>query len=759
MNDDELHSALVRRASFSLSADERRDILRAARGQALQPRPRPSLMPRLAGLVAGIAAVLVVVLIASPILLSPPLPAAPSGSALANGTDRASPATTAVPQPASLQVYDAEELSKMVGDPTWTGKVVLVQTTLAAVTGPPNAFESPGVFACEAPNACRLASIVDRQIPVLVGWRDATADDGIQYDDGNGYRWLKPLDVPSAQGTYAFVVRSNAVEYLGPALVEPGGNGLSVGDVLKLNDRSPGDEVMAVRGWLVQTSPVPCMPPFINAPSSRPASTNYWCGGSWLTSSNERTNRDGAYRLVIGGGLHTQNGAYEDFAPNPAEDDQGYLPRLGTYLIRSAGCPEVVMGDCPVFRMLGRLEDIGSTVVASAQPLPTPSQTVPTTPVPPIRVSNTTSLALHVNVNGTQIGTSLPGSVRDFDPSDLREPWTVSLSTELGRVVLEMTYDLSQIGTNFGGTSPDIGRSVGKRVDLSCGRLDVSVASPILGPAWPPETSFPPGDCDVGTPSPSESPLPAISVVDLGDIIFQYPTGWTLNDINELQHYGAILAFVSSETATAVASCGPDYQPGLGTCEHYYDLPDGSMIVRIERYALPGHGMQSIAYDVGTGWDPVEVAGMTGAYKDPYTDPIVSATGHTVAWEFAAPGDATAHYTVVATDNGYPGAARVLENLITTVAVNSPYTSGEPIDENTAEDIANYFFAGVHEQDNIGGLTLRSTLITDTASGRSVWQVEISAPVTEPAGGATYTSAFKLSIDALTGAVRVVGQG
>jgi hypothetical protein len=356
MNDDELRSALSRRASASLGADEKRDILRAARAQALQPGPRRSLMPRLAGLVAGIAAVLVLVLIASPILLSPPRLAAPSGSALADGTHRTSPAATAVPQPAGIQVYDAEELSKMVGDPAWMGKMVLVRTTLAAVTGPPNAFESPGVFACEPPNACRLASIVDRQIPVLVGWRDTTADDGIQYDDGNGYRWLKRLDVPSTHGTYAFVVRSNAVEYLGPAVFAPGDQPWKVDTLPASSETTPTDKVYVVHGWWVEGLWPSCPVPQAAMETPRP-DLSFYCSGPWLTDESRKpaTMADQLTGLKL------------DSGPYPAWYDEGGAPVEGVYLIRSAGCQITLDNNCPVWRMVGRLDDNES------EPLPSPS--------------------------------------------------------------------------------------------------------------------------------------------------------------------------------------------------------------------------------------------------------------------------------------------------------------------------------------------------------------------------------------------------
>jgi hypothetical protein len=242
--------------------------------------------------------------------------------------------------------------------------------------------------------------------------------------------------------------------------------------------------------------------------------------------------------------------------------------------------------------------------------------------------------------------------------------------------------------------------------------------------------------------------------------MFDYPSTWTLNPINEHQHYAATLAFLSSETASAQASCGPDYLPGLGgECQHMYDLPDGSLIVTVSQFSLPGHGIQTVAADLGAGGQSADVAGMPGVYLDPYTASDVPSAGHTFAWEFAAPNDTITSYTIIATDNGYPDAAAVLQQLLSTVTVTSSNAQSDQLDQYTAEEVAKAFYLGVHKDKVIGDWTINSELGVDDLSARPAWQVEIHAPVTEPNGGATYASAFKLSIDAVTGAVRVVAQG
>ena len=68
-------------------------------------------------------------------------------------------------------------------------------------------------------------------------------------------------------------------------------------------------------------------------------------------------------------------------------DGGGAQPRPGIYLVRNAGCPEVVTGDCPVWRMVGRL-DARVSRLPGAAPSPTPT-------VPPVHVSNRTTLDAH----------------------------------------------------------------------------------------------------------------------------------------------------------------------------------------------------------------------------------------------------------------------------------------------------------------------------------------------------------------------------
>jgi hypothetical protein len=107
----------------------------------------------------------------------------------------------------------------------------------------------------------------------------------------------------------------------------------------------------AVSGWLLQTAAAPCV-----APPDFSTSQDYWCGGSWLLPDRPAPPTDGTIHLQYPGAIHVQWSAYSDFAPDPQPNGGlGGDPRLGTYLIRPAGCPPNVMGDCPVWEMVGRL--------------------------------------------------------------------------------------------------------------------------------------------------------------------------------------------------------------------------------------------------------------------------------------------------------------------------------------------------------------------------------------------------------------------
>ncbi len=114
-----------------------------------------------------------------------------------------------------------------------------------------------------------------------------------------------------------------------------------------------------------------------------------------------------------------------------------------------------------------------------------------------IGVSNGTTLTVAIVVNGRTVRTLAPGSGTTADGIPASElgplPWSVEARSPSGRLLTTMTvHDGDVFATAMpggGGTS----RGDGARVDLSCGRLDIWVGPPLLGPV--PGTGSP-GDCE-----------------------------------------------------------------------------------------------------------------------------------------------------------------------------------------------------------------------------------------------------------------------
>ncbi len=497
LDDDQIRAALARRSRSGLTEVERANILRAARLQSLQPRRR--IMPRVAGWLAATAAVVVLVVIAVPILLSSPVPVARASSSPPPGS------------PSPLPIYSAGQLAAMTADADWTGKTVLSD---ARVIHP--SISSPN---CHVGQPC-FAGILDGvvgDVTVDADVRDTLPGEGAPVETNGVTRWVQPVSMPTGSSLRlslaAYRIESDRIVLLGPAnLVD--GQPWQADALAKSATQQASDDVYVVSGWMLQAGPLSCPPPFEYEQTPPPA-LDWYCGGSWVTAAEHRSifhdsPNSGHIVSAWDDGVHAQNGAYDQFAPNPGSDDQGSIPRYGTYLMRNAGCQPATMGDCPVWRIVGRI-DPGNT--ADVAPAPTVSPQVATpglTPMtstgsppsaresapspPPLYIVNTTTLTLTVAINGQLVGAAEPGQAASFDTGSYPEPWVITLATESGRVIAGLTYRLSDIGTSFGGTNPDPGMGTGKRLDLSCGRLDVYVGGPILGGTFVPSSS--PGDCD-----------------------------------------------------------------------------------------------------------------------------------------------------------------------------------------------------------------------------------------------------------------------
>ena len=113
------------------------------------------------------------------------------------------------------------------------------------------------------------------------------------------------------------------------------------------------------------------------------------------------------------------------------------------------------------------------------------SPTPPVASLPPLSISNGTSIPVTLVVNGTVIETVAPGDTQDPITAPLpAQPWTIETRSPGGRVLSTLAVSLTDV---IGSAS---GRAV--RVDLSCGRLDVWSGPPLLGPMFSPGPS---GDC------------------------------------------------------------------------------------------------------------------------------------------------------------------------------------------------------------------------------------------------------------------------
>jgi hypothetical protein len=258
-----------------------------------------------------------------------------------------SPSTTpTLPAAENVHIYTAQQMVDMVGVPGLIGRYVVARAQMEH-------YVHYGYPPCTVPSPCFGAwglVGVSGYSGISVAWRDANPGEGTSYQGPNGTEWLDLLTPPSAEGVYAFKILSREVEYLGPAQLSAGGSAWTVPDLMRLAPNGPTDDVYAVSGSLIRPNSPECPAP--NDSDSNP-DLSWFCGGSWITSSH-----DWPVDPLHVNGIHVQWTAYRDFGPTPFYDTNGGLPTDGTYLVRSVGCPTDVTGDCPVYRMIGRLNPV-----------------------------------------------------------------------------------------------------------------------------------------------------------------------------------------------------------------------------------------------------------------------------------------------------------------------------------------------------------------------------------------------------------------
>ncbi len=131
----------------------------------------------------------------------------------------------------------------------------------------------------------------------------------------------------------------------------------------------------------------------------------------------------------------------------------------------------------------------------AAPPSTQPSATAsPASPLP-LSISNQTSIAVTLVVNGTAVGTIQPGGYEDPGAAALPAlPWLVETRSPTGRVLSRVTVNAGDVVyTTPAADGHSSARGDAVRVDLPCGRLDVWSGPPLLGPPWSPDHSL---SCD-----------------------------------------------------------------------------------------------------------------------------------------------------------------------------------------------------------------------------------------------------------------------
>jgi hypothetical protein len=147
-----------------------------------------------------------------------------------------------------------------------------------------------------------------------------------------------------------------------------------------------------------------------------------------------------------------------------------------------------------VASVIGRFQRVVGTGAALALAV-TCGGTFPPAPADySVHVENNTTLNVAMIVNDRAIGFIGSGEAVTFGVEMLPPlPWDIEVRSPSGRVLLNLPVQIGDVEppvTENGGTS--MSGSVA-RVDLSCGRLDLWVGAPMIGP--PPDGGVP-GDCE-----------------------------------------------------------------------------------------------------------------------------------------------------------------------------------------------------------------------------------------------------------------------
>ena len=147
-------------------------------------------------------------------------------------------------------------------------------------------------------------------------------------------------------------------------------------------------------------------------------------------------------------------------------------------------------------RWFGRLVVLALPLLVTGCVAADGTATPATSQIMGLSIQNGTTIAVTLVVNGSVIETVPPGGYEDPIKGQLPAmPWTVEVRSPSGRAMTTLDVrngDYATASLPNGGSQE---KGVARRLDLSCGRLDLWYGPPILGPARDPNASYPPGDC------------------------------------------------------------------------------------------------------------------------------------------------------------------------------------------------------------------------------------------------------------------------
>lgn len=280
------------------------------------------------------------------------------GDGPAPGGPSASPTNAGPELPTDVQVMSAAELKAAIAAQRAGGLApqdVVVDVAIDATRQTP-----PLARECVPVGDCQVIGILD-------GFSDPDGTVTIRQE-----QFVLPPPITQADFRPPVALRlsgAGPIVYLGHVTLNSGSRKLSVSEALAAIATASDGQVIAVDGWLegigVRFS---CGPGPMPGP---PVPEPFRCHSSMLTTEPVKpvTRSGNAYTMTLPpGSVPVQEGAYEQYAPNPASDGTNDEPRRGLYLVRMVVHNAVNCPGCRGWLVVGRLD-------AAATPSPTSSPT------------------------------------------------------------------------------------------------------------------------------------------------------------------------------------------------------------------------------------------------------------------------------------------------------------------------------------------------------------------------------------------------